>query len=88
MGCKAAWKLSQIPEKTTSTLCIEEADSGLVLTKTTFDENREIHIKVRMDFLKIAEHEAGAEQKVWNLPDKICRLAQESFQANEIVAIL
>jgi hypothetical protein len=78
----------QTPEERHQLFGLKKRIVDLLLTEAIIDENREIHIKVRVNLLEIAGDDAGSEQKVWIPLDETGRLAQESFQANEIVAIL
>ena len=80
--------LPQTPEERHQLFGLKKRIVDLLLTEANIDENREIHIKVRVNLLEIAGDDAGSEQKVWIPLDETGRLVQESFQANEIVAIL
>jgi site-specific DNA recombinase len=60
----------------------------LFLTEATIDENREIHIQVRVDLLKIVGQMTEGEQWKWVPPEKVHVLAEGLSQSREIVAVL
>ena len=80
--------LPQTPEERHQLFGLKKRIVDLLLAEAIIDENREIHIKVRVDLLKVAGNETGAERKAWIPPEEAGRLAQGLFQKQEIVAIL
>jgi DNA invertase Pin-like site-specific DNA recombinase len=78
----------QTPEERHKLFVWKKRIVDLLLTEANIDENREIQIKVRVDLLKVAGHEAGAKQKTWKSPEETGGLAQGLSQSNEIVAVL
>ncbi len=78
--------IPETPEERHQIFLLKKRIVDMLLAEATIDENREIHVKVRMDLLKITGHDLGSDKKVQlkNTDNQI----QELFHVSQVEAVL